>query len=209
MNTSARTYGPAAREAIESRFARNIAARLSERAENVAPEIGERLRFAREKALEVGRLARAGAEVQSAGGGTAILGFSRSPWWQRIASVLPLAALVGGLVLIEDWHDPLADLGRGRGRCRPARRRPADQRLPGSRFRRIPEGSTRRMRRPAMTPGLCRRVAGLALAAIALAAGVAALAQTPAAAGAQDPRSSAAVRHAGRPAARPACAGSR
>ena len=65
MNTTARTYGPAAREAIESRFARNIAARLSERAENVAPEIGERLRFAREKALEVGRLARAGAEVQS------------------------------------------------------------------------------------------------------------------------------------------------
>ena len=55
MNTSARIYGPAAREAIESRFARNIAARLSERAENVAPEIGERLRFAREKALEVGR----------------------------------------------------------------------------------------------------------------------------------------------------------
>jgi Tfp pilus assembly protein FimT len=103
MNKSARTYGPAAREAMESRFARSIAARLSERAENVAPEIGERLRFAREKALEVGRLARAGAEVQSADNGTAILGISRSPWWQRIASVLPLAALIGGLVLIEDW----------------------------------------------------------------------------------------------------------
>ena len=103
MNTPARTYGPAAREAIESRFARSIAARLSERAENVAPEIGERLRFAREKALEVGRLARAGAEVQSTAGGAAILGFSRSPWWQRIASVLPLAALVGGLLLIDDW----------------------------------------------------------------------------------------------------------
>jgi hypothetical protein len=94
MNTPARTYGPAAREAIESRFARSIAARLSERAENVAPEIGERLRFAREKALE----------VQTAGSGAAILGFSRSPWWQRIATVLPLAALVGGLVLIEDWQ---------------------------------------------------------------------------------------------------------
>jgi hypothetical protein len=103
MNTPVRTYGPAAREAMESRFARNIAARLSERAESVAPEIGERLRFAREKALEVGRLARAGVEVQSAGGGAAILGFSQSPWWQRIASVLPLAALVGGLLLIEDW----------------------------------------------------------------------------------------------------------
>jgi hypothetical protein len=104
MNTSARNYGPAAREAIESRFARNIAARLSERAENVAPEIRERLRFAREKAVEAGRLARSGVEVVSSGQGSAVLGFSHSPWWQRIATVLPLAALVGGLLLIEDWQ---------------------------------------------------------------------------------------------------------
>jgi len=104
MNAFVRTHGPAAREAIEARFARNIAARLSERAENVAPEIGERLRFAREKALAAGRLARGGAHVESAGNGTAILGFSRSPWWQRIASILPIAALVGGLLLIEDWQ---------------------------------------------------------------------------------------------------------
>jgi len=104
MNRPARIQGLAAREAIESRFARNIAARLSERAEDVAPEIGERLRFAREKALAAGRLARSGASVQSAGDGTAILGFSRSPWWQKIASVLPVAALIGGLLLIEDWQ---------------------------------------------------------------------------------------------------------
>ncbi|MEO5882912.1 MAG: DUF3619 family protein [Caldimonas sp.] len=102
MNTSARIQALAAREALESRFARHIAARLDERAQHVAPEIGERLRFAREKALEAGRLARSGTEVLSAGGGTAALGFSRSPWWQRIASVLPLAALIGGLLLIED-----------------------------------------------------------------------------------------------------------
>jgi Protein of unknown function (DUF3619) len=108
MNTPARFYGPAAREAIESRFARNIATRLSEGAEEAAPEIHERLRFAREKAVEAGRLARSGAEVQGFGngsrGGAAILGFSRSPWWLRIATALPLAALVGGLVLIEDWQ---------------------------------------------------------------------------------------------------------
>jgi hypothetical protein len=103
MNASARIYGPA-REAIESRFARNIAARLTERAENVAPEISERLRFAREKAVEAGRLARSGVEIVGSGQGSAVLGFSRSPWWQRIATVLPLAALVGGLVLIEDWQ---------------------------------------------------------------------------------------------------------
>ena len=104
MNASARSHGLAAREAIESRFARNIAARLSEHAENIAPEIGERLRFAREKALAAGRLARSGAEVQNAGEGTAILGFSRSLWWQRIASILPIAALIGGLLLIDDWQ---------------------------------------------------------------------------------------------------------
>lgn len=105
MNTHENSYGLAAREATEARFARNIAARLGERAENVAPEIGERLRFAREKAVEAGRLARAGSEVQGVGmtgQGAAILGFSRSPWWLRIASALPLAALVGGLVLIQD-----------------------------------------------------------------------------------------------------------
>ena len=104
MNRFARINGPAAREAIESRFARKIAARLNESAESAAPEIGERLRFAREKALAAGRLARSGVELQSAGDGTALLGFSRSPWWQRIASVLPVAALIGGLVLIEDWQ---------------------------------------------------------------------------------------------------------
>ena len=103
MNTSARIHGPA-REAIESRFARHIAARLSEGAENVSPEIGERLRFARENAVAAARAARSGVEVQGSGGGAALLGFSRSPWWQRIASVLPLAALIGGLVLIEDWQ---------------------------------------------------------------------------------------------------------
>ncbi|MEO8525860.1 MAG: DUF3619 family protein [Caldimonas sp.] len=107
MNTHENSYRLAAREATESRFARNIAARLSERAENVAPEIGERLRFAREKAVEAGRLARIGGEVQGVGlssQGAAVLGFSRSPWWLRIASALPLVALIGGLVLIQDWQ---------------------------------------------------------------------------------------------------------
>lgn len=107
MNANGISYGLAAREVIESRFARNIAARLSERAENVTPEIGERLRFARDKAVEAGRLARNAGEVQGIGAtaqGAALLGFSRSRWWLRIASALPLAALVGGLVLIQDWQ---------------------------------------------------------------------------------------------------------
>jgi len=108
MNTSARTYGPAAREAIESRFARNIAARLSERAENVAPEIGERLRFAREKALERARAVRTAEAVTPLGvtrGGAAVLGWGGSGWWLKAAAVLPVFALAAGLFLIQRWQD--------------------------------------------------------------------------------------------------------
>lgn len=102
MNGQDNSYRSSARDALEARFARGIAARLSERAETVSPEISERLRFAREKALEAGRRARSQDSVQGVDGhGTAVLGFSQSRWWLRAASVLPLAALVGGLVLIQ------------------------------------------------------------------------------------------------------------
>jgi hypothetical protein len=103
MNRNDKALGIAAREAIESRFARRLAARLGERAEQAAPEIGERLRFAREKALEAGRLARSRAEIVGVGAhGAGVLGFSQSPWWLRFASALPLVALLAGLVLIQD-----------------------------------------------------------------------------------------------------------
>lgn len=98
-----RTYLNAAREAAESRFARSVATCLSESADSVAPDIAERLRFARETSLEAARRMRddsRGVGVTAAG--AAIAGFSRSRWWLRFASVLPLFALVGGLVLIQD-----------------------------------------------------------------------------------------------------------
>lgn len=91
-------------EAGESRLARSIAARLSERADSAPADIGERLRFAREKALVVAQRSRptetAGA-IGVTAGGAAVAGFSRSSWWLRIASVVPLVALVAGLVMIE------------------------------------------------------------------------------------------------------------
>jgi len=105
MITPDHTYRASAQEALEARFARNIAARLNEHAQTVAPEIGERLRFAREKALETARRARVDASVQGVDArGTAVLGFSHSRWWLRAASALPLAALVAGLVLIQQWQ---------------------------------------------------------------------------------------------------------
>ena len=100
------TYKNAAREAAESRFARGVAACLSESAETVAPDIAERLRFAREKSLAIASRAREGAHgVGVTASGATIAGFSRSSWWLRFASVLPLVALVGGLVLIQDWQN--------------------------------------------------------------------------------------------------------
>jgi len=104
MNRTENNYRLAASDVVESRFAHTVTARLSERADTVAPEIGERLRFAREKAVEAGRLARQGA-VYGLGvtaHGAAVAGFSRSRWWLRIASALPLAALVAGLAIIQE-----------------------------------------------------------------------------------------------------------
>jgi len=106
MNRNNSSYRLAARDAIESRFARSIAACLTESAQTVAPDVAERLRFARERALETARHARdAGEVVGVTASGAAVSGFSRSPWWLRFASVLPLIALVGGLVLIQDWQN--------------------------------------------------------------------------------------------------------
>jgi hypothetical protein len=106
MNHADRTYRAAAREAMESRFARSVVACLNESAEQVAPDVAERLRFGREKAIEVARRARGSSEgVGVTAAGAAILGFSRSRWWIRFASILPLVMLVGGLALIQNWQN--------------------------------------------------------------------------------------------------------
>lgn len=100
------TYKIAAREAAQARFARGVAVCLSESAEQVAPDVAERLRFAREKSLEIVRRSRENAQgVGVTASGAAIAGFARSSWWLRFASVVPLLALVGGLVLIQDWQN--------------------------------------------------------------------------------------------------------
>ena len=106
MKSNESIYQNAAREAAESRFARSVVVCLSESAEGIAPDVAERLRFAREKSLEIARSSREDAQgLGVTAAGAAIAGFSRSPWWLRFASVLPLVALVGGLVLIQDWQN--------------------------------------------------------------------------------------------------------
>ncbi len=99
-------------EALEARFAARLAAGLSERAAATPHDISERLRVAREQAVTRAREARRAAAVPVTApavvvagrsrGVVALGGFGGGPaWWQRVASVLPLAVLVVGLLMIQ------------------------------------------------------------------------------------------------------------
>ncbi len=94
-------------EAVQTRLALRLAASLTEfQALSTRPDIDARLRFAREQALDTARQARLAAApaVVSTAGGAAVIGGgpgSSTPWWLRLGSLLPLAVLLAGLVLIE------------------------------------------------------------------------------------------------------------
>lgn len=94
-------------DALQTRFALRVTARLTERSNELGADVTERLRFAREQALERARARRsaeAPAQVGATRSGAAILG-GGSGWWLKIASVLPALALIAGLVLIQRWQD--------------------------------------------------------------------------------------------------------
>lgn len=82
---------------------RRLAVRLDAGAADLPHDIAERLRAARMQALAQRKLAPAAVPAQAAlhaGGGQAVLQGGGFPWWQRLASVLPLVALAAGLVTI-------------------------------------------------------------------------------------------------------------
>ena len=98
-------------EALQARFALRVAARLSEGSRDLPHDITERLKSAREQALEAARQARraetAGAsDAVAQSGGTMVLGGRgrRSDWWLKLASVAPIVALVAGFVAIDRLH---------------------------------------------------------------------------------------------------------
>ena len=98
----------AAHDAMQTRFALRVASRLTERAQDLGPDVTERLRFAREKALERALAARTAQATPAQGvsrAGAMILGRLGSGWWLKAASVVPALALVAGLVLIQRWQD--------------------------------------------------------------------------------------------------------
>lgn len=99
-------------EAAQARLALRLTAALSEyQSLEPNPDIDERLRFAREQALAGARQARESVAAAVPGvvgrvGGAAVLGGGPdgAPWWLRLGSLLPLAVLLAGLMLIDSRY---------------------------------------------------------------------------------------------------------
>ncbi|MET3494334.1 DUF3619 family protein [Variovorax boronicumulans] len=101
MNTKVPTSSS---HAAEDQFGQRLAARLSAGNQELSHDIGERLRVARAQAVaarkQPAQLRTAPEVMQSnhtltMGGG----------WWTRIGSVVPLLALVAGLITISVMQD--------------------------------------------------------------------------------------------------------
>jgi hypothetical protein len=99
-------------EALEAHLAARLAASLNERAIAVPHDISERLRISREQAVARARQARAAASAPAAAGpavvtaGRGSLGLGGGGrFWLGLAAWVPLAALIAGLVLIQQWND--------------------------------------------------------------------------------------------------------
>ncbi len=98
----------AALDALQARFALKLTAKLSERANELAPDLVERLRFARETAAERARAARrteTASVVGVDGRGAATLGRFGGTWWLKAASIAPMLVLAAGLFLIQRWQE--------------------------------------------------------------------------------------------------------
>jgi hypothetical protein len=91
-------------------FGKAVAQRLSEGSESLPHGISERLKAARSQAVAKRRLVSVQvASTVSISGGEAALqwGGDGDSWWNRIASFLPLLALVAGLISIAVLQDEL------------------------------------------------------------------------------------------------------
>lgn len=106
MNRRPSSSAAHAAPAREAQFAYRVASLLSAQSDAVPHDVAQRLKFARQQALDrVARtrvLARADAS-QANGASVALLG-DNGPRWMRLAALLPLIALVAGLFLIQDEH---------------------------------------------------------------------------------------------------------
>jgi len=88
-----------------------LAAALTEhQLETPNPDIDARLSFAREQAMVAARKAQRAVAPSLLGsaGGAAVLGggpgTDATPWWLRLGSLVPLAVLLAGLMLIDNHY---------------------------------------------------------------------------------------------------------
>lgn len=105
MTTTTQSFS-ASSDTLESQFGRRVAARLASGSEQLPHDIGERLRVARQQAVGRRKLAPQLhlAPVVISNGRSATLGLG-GRWWTRIGSVVPLIALVAGLITISVMQD--------------------------------------------------------------------------------------------------------
>jgi hypothetical protein len=88
---------------IQDHFGLKVAARLSESTDALPHDILERLRAARVQALGMRQqIKTVTASATQANGGVATLGFGdeEASLWRRLASLIPLLALIAGLVVV-------------------------------------------------------------------------------------------------------------
>lgn len=87
-------------------FGRAVASRLAASTDDLPYEVRERLRAARVQAVQLRKQAaiRTAPAILANGSATATLGKESFGFWTRLGSVLPLVALVGGLVLIHSFQ---------------------------------------------------------------------------------------------------------
>lgn len=100
MSTSISSANRAAHAAFEERFGRQVAQRLSSGTADLPHDFSERLRAARMQALAKRKVTvlKTASTLQRAGS-AAVLGGGVG-WWGRIGALVPLIALVVGLITI-------------------------------------------------------------------------------------------------------------
>ena len=93
---------PKRADILQERFGLKTASYLSAGAAGLPHDISERLRVARLQAVAQRKIVRLEPAVQVVGyGGSAALGWGGGvSWWARVGSVLPLIALVVGILTI-------------------------------------------------------------------------------------------------------------
>jgi hypothetical protein len=113
MNTFTKINPDRRVEILRERFARRVAGALTElQIAQPRRDVEERLRVAREQALTLAPRTRSSQRRAAHGivggaGGAAIVGGGgdgQTPWWLRLSSLVPLAVLLLGLVLIDDRY---------------------------------------------------------------------------------------------------------